>query len=36
MYLKLGFQCCGIIPEYAAMPDGSLGATTFMYKALLP
>ncbi|MGO4378681.1 GNAT family N-acetyltransferase [Pseudoduganella sp. RAF19] len=34
MYLKLGYQECGIIPQYATMPDGTLGATTFMYKLL--
>lgn len=32
MYLKLGYQRCGQIPNYATMPDGRLGATTFMYK----
>lgn len=34
MYLKLGYQRCGEIPQYATMPDGRLGATTFMYKLL--
>ena len=34
MYLKLGYQRCGQIPQYATMPDGRLGATTFMYKLL--
>ena len=34
MYRKLGYQECGVIPEYASMPDGTLGATTFMYKLL--
>jgi len=34
MYLKLGYERCGEIPQYATMPDGSLGATTFMYKLL--
>jgi GNAT superfamily N-acetyltransferase len=34
MYRKLGYQECGIIPEYATMPDGTLGSTTFMYKLL--
>lgn len=32
MYLKLGYERCGEIPQYATMPDGRLGATTFMYK----
>jgi GNAT superfamily N-acetyltransferase len=34
MYGKLGYQKCGVIPEYATLPDGTLGATTFMYKQL--
>jgi GNAT superfamily N-acetyltransferase len=34
MYRKLGYQECGVIPEYATMPDGTLGAATFMYKLL--
>jgi ribosomal protein S18 acetylase RimI-like enzyme len=34
MYLKLGYERCGEIPQYATMPDGRLGAATFMYKLL--
>lgn len=34
MYLRLGYQRCGEIPQFATMPDGRLGATTFMYKLL--
>lgn len=34
MYLGLGYQRCGEIPQFATMPDGRLGATTFMYKLL--
>jgi GNAT superfamily N-acetyltransferase len=34
MYGKLGYQRCGEIPQFASMPDGRLGATTFMYKLL--
>jgi GNAT superfamily N-acetyltransferase len=34
LYRKLGYQTCGTIPNYAAMPDGTLGATTVMYKQL--
>ena len=34
MYLKLGYERCGEIPQFATMPDGRLGATTFMYKLL--
>jgi GNAT superfamily N-acetyltransferase len=34
LYLKLGYQVCGTIPDFATMPDGTLGATTVMYKQL--
>ncbi|SFG27384.1 Acetyltransferase (GNAT) family protein [Duganella sp. CF458] len=34
MYLKLGYARCGEIPQFATMPDGRPGATTFMYKLL--
>lgn len=34
MYLRLGYQRCGEIPQFATMPDGRLGSTTFMYKLL--
>lgn len=34
MYLGLGYLRCGEIPQFATMPDGRLGATTFMYKLL--
>ena len=34
MYLKLGYERCGEIPQFATFPDGTLGATTFMYKLL--
>jgi GNAT superfamily N-acetyltransferase len=34
MYARLGYDRCGEIPQYATMPDGRLGATTFMYKLL--
>jgi hypothetical protein len=34
MYRKLGYERCGEIPQYATMPDGRLGAATFMYKLL--
>ncbi|WP_199243258.1 GNAT family N-acetyltransferase [Vitiosangium sp. GDMCC 1.1324] len=36
MYARLGFKLCGTIPNYAAMPDGSLGSTSVMYKPLAP
>jgi GNAT superfamily N-acetyltransferase len=36
MYLKLGYERSGEVPQYATMPDGRLGAATFMYKLLQP
>ena len=34
MYAKLGFAVTGVVPGYAALPDGTLGATTFMHLQL--
>lgn len=34
MYSAAGYVKAGIIPDYAAFPDGSLGPTTFFYKAI--
>jgi len=34
LYLRLGWQLCGRIPDYALLPQGGLCATTVMYKAL--
>lgn len=34
LYARNGWQPCGVIPDYALMPDGALCATTFFYKAL--
>ena len=34
MYEALGWQVCGVMPDYAEQADGSLGATTLMYKRL--
>jgi len=34
LYNHLGYACTGIVPTYAAFPDGRLGATTFMHKLL--
>ena len=34
MYSAAGFLKAGIIPNYAQFPDGSLGPTTFFYKAI--
>lgn len=34
LYESLGWQVCGVMPDYAEQADGSLGATTWMYKQL--
>ena len=34
VYRKLGWQECGVIPDYALLPDGGLCATTYFYKRL--
>lgn len=34
IYERWGWQRYGVVPDYAAWPDGSLGATTFFYKVL--
>ena len=34
MYAHLGWQRSGVIPEYAATPDGRLGATVLFYRLL--
>ncbi|GGY76657.1 GNAT family N-acetyltransferase [Pseudoduganella plicata] len=34
LYERLGFEVSGTIPDYARLDDGSLGATTVMYKRL--
>ncbi|MTV56041.1 GNAT family N-acetyltransferase, partial [Pseudoduganella buxea] len=36
LYEQLGFEVSGIIPAFARLDDGSLGATTVMYKLLAP
>ena len=35
-YRKLGWQECGVIPDYALLPGGELCATTYFYKRLAP
>jgi len=35
LYEGLGWQVCGVMPDYAEQADGSLGATTWMFKQLL-
>ena len=34
LYEQLGFAVSGTIPDYARLDDGTLGATTVMYKRL--
>jgi GNAT superfamily N-acetyltransferase len=34
LYRRMGWTVAGIIPDYAAFPDGALGDTTFFYKDL--
>ena len=34
VYRKLGWQECGVIPDYALLPGGPLCATTYFYKRL--
>lgn len=36
LYGRQGWQRCGVIPDYALLPDGALCATTYFYKALRP
>ena len=36
VYRRLGWQAAGVIPVYARGADGSLHATVFFYKELLP
>lgn len=34
LYAREGWQVCGVMPAYAEQADGSLGATTWMFKRL--
>lgn len=34
MYEKLGFAVTGVVPDYATLPDGTLGPATFMHRLL--
>ena len=36
LYRRLGWQSCGLIPDYALMPHGGLAATHVFYKQLAP
>jgi GNAT superfamily N-acetyltransferase len=34
LYAKLGWQRCGVVPDYALLPGGGFCDTTFFYRAL--
>lgn len=34
LYARLGWQRCGVIPDFALLPDGAPCATTFFYRQL--
>ncbi len=34
LYARQGWQCCGVIPDYALLPDGAPCATTIYFKFL--
>ncbi len=34
LYARQGWQRCGVIPDYALLPDGALCATVVFYKSL--
>ena len=34
MYTRLGWQLCGVIPDYSRLPDGTLCGTTFFFKTV--
>lgn len=34
LYVRLGWQVLGVIPDHAVRPDGDLAQTTFLYKRL--
>ena len=34
LYVRQGWQRCGLIPNYALMPDGTPAATTYYFKLL--
>src|SRR5262245_4758862 len=36
LYPRLGWQRCGVVPDFALWPKGGFCATTFFYKALPP
>ena len=36
LYTKLGYETCGLIPQYARSAEGDLLTTVFMVKLLNP
>lgn len=34
LYEQLGYELCGVMPDYAEQADGTLGATSWMFKRL--
>ena len=34
LYARAGWQCVGVVPNYALMPDGAFCGTTFFCKEL--
>jgi GNAT superfamily N-acetyltransferase len=34
LYTKLGWQLCGVVPDYALLPGGGYCDTTFFYRQL--
>lgn len=34
LYRRAGFQLCGVIPDFALLPEGGLCATSILYKVL--
>ena len=34
LYTRLGWQRCGVIPDYALLPQGGLSGTTYFYRNL--
>jgi GNAT superfamily N-acetyltransferase len=34
LYRALGYQCTGVVPGHAALPDGRLMSTTFFWRAI--
>lgn len=36
LYVRLGWQRLGVLPDHAVQPEGGLAPTTFLWKRLLP